>query len=295
MALVNLGGKASPTDASAFAIGAGKCAFIVPITGANASEIASAAREIESSAANLVEWRVDHLDSLESPMIQGALQVLKRETTRPILATFRTKMQGGQGNPSESLRIAKVILEAGVDALDIEDTDPAADEIAELAYSHAAVPVLSVHDFAGTPGVEALLKKLNELQDRVISWHGDAVKAARRADALRPSQGRADVLEHRGPGIIKIACIPNKPMDALNIAVAARRFADVYQKAPFIALSMGTYGEITRAFAGALGCSATFVSLAEQASAPGQIDVDALASFADATSALNIPPSHSAQ
>ena len=289
MALVNLGGKDSPSGAARLTLGEGKCAFIVPITGANASEIASAAREIENSDAGMVEWRVDHLNALESPIIQGAMQVLKRETTRPILATFRTKMQGGQGNPSDTLRVAEVILEAGADALDIEDTDPAADEIAKMTYAHGAVPVLSAHDFEETPGVPALLKKINELQDRITTWHGEAIEAARQSDVLRPSGGRADLLQRRGPGLIKVACMSNKPMDALNIAVAARRFADVDQEVPFIALSMGTFGEMTRAFAGALGCSATFTSLAEQSSAPGQIDIDALSSFARTTNALNIP------
>ncbi|MDO5048910.1 MAG: type I 3-dehydroquinate dehydratase [Actinomycetaceae bacterium] len=287
MALVNLKGHGA-TRAQSVTLGAGRSALIVPITGANASQIASRARAIERSAADIVEWRVDGLGSLDTAIIQGALQVLRRETSRPILATYRTRVQGGEGNPTDSLRVAKVVLEAGVDALDIEETDPNADEIAALVYEGGAVPVLSVHDFERTPGVEALIKKLTEMQARVESWFERAQQDAGKLDALNRASDSSKELAERGPGVIKIACMANEPMDALKVAVAVRRFADAYQQLPAIALAMGEDGELTRAFAGAIGSAATFTMLAGESSAPGQIDIEALANFARETSALKL-------
>lgn len=272
-------GTSSPQTQSA-QLGRGNTAFIVSITGSNGSEIASRARAIEATQASVLEWRIDALDSWDTAVVQGNLRILRRETTLPILATYRSIDEGGAGKRSESQRIAHSLLEAGIDALDIEASDPNAEALVKLAYEKGTVPVLSMHDFQATPGVPKLLEVLEDMQQNLIAWF---------EEVLADAGDQKEAMRERGVGIVKVACMPKVPMDALKVAVAARRFADSAQRVPFIALSMGPLGEITRAFAGALGSAATFASLSGESSAPGQIDIDALEAFFKASHAGEIP------
>ncbi|MDO5033947.1 MAG: type I 3-dehydroquinate dehydratase [Actinomycetaceae bacterium] len=252
-----------------------KSALVVPVMGRNASELARAARAVKVSAADIVEWRIDHLSDLSNAVVAGSAQILRREVDLPILATFRTKQQGGLGAPSDFMRILEVILESGVaDLIDVESGAPFAKEAALQAFAKGVPVVLSHHDFDATPGVEAIVAQLEKMQEELAAWSKEAA-------SLPEAEELAEV------GAVKVAYMPTETMDALKLAVAARHFKNSSANLPFIALSMGDEGMMTRAFAGAIGSVATFAAIGAR-SAPGQIDLGTLAAFADETRSLDV-------
>ena len=77
-----------------------------------------------------------------------------------------------------------------------------------------------------------------------------------------------------GADIAKIAVMSKSPEDATQVL-------SLYDGVrPIVALGMGSFGQVTRKFAGYLGAPFTFVSFSkETATAPGQLDKDAMWEF----------------
>ncbi|WP_083431719.1 type I 3-dehydroquinate dehydratase [Actinomyces urinae] len=258
-------------------LGGDRAAIIAPLMGKNASELAQEARAALGSGADLVEWRVDHLSDISNPVIAGCAQVLRREVDLPILATFRTEEQGGRGAVADYERVALAVLEA--DAADLLDVEFGLEQRRRVALSalEAGVPVvLSSHDFEATPGADEIVASLRQMQAELLDWFEQFLDGAGEDAAVRTS----------GAGLVKVAYMPGSVMDSLRLAACARHFVDMFARVPVIAVSMGGPGMFTRAFAAQFGSAATFSSLGED-SAPGQIGLDALLAFDEATGCLN--------
>lgn len=262
-----------PVQLSGVSIGEGDAAIIVPVMGRNAAELAGKARALKGRGVDLVEWRIDYLSDTSTPVVVGCAKVLRREIGTPILATYRTREQGGRGAATDTRRVADAILSAGLaDLIDVEYEAAMSREIVCQAYQVGIVPVLSFHDFARTPNADGVFAQLQRMQERLIAW-------------FEAESGELDPQPH--PGLVKVAYMPSDARDALALATAARRFFDERAELPFIALSMGSEGAFTRAYAGTLGSVATFASAGE-ASAPGQIALDALVAFNEGAHSLRI-------
>ncbi|OCA94624.1 type I 3-dehydroquinate dehydratase [Actinobaculum suis] len=205
---------------------------------------------------DLLEWRVDYMEeALSETAMLAAAQDLRTATDLPILATFRTSAEGGEkeieGPVYADLLVA--LAESGaVDAVDVEMfRDSGLVEGIVAGIQGAGVPVIgSFHDFAETPNEAEIL-------------------------------GRLTQMAQRGANAVKIATTANSKRDALTV-LGATLAASQALPVPVISMAMGPAGAITRIATGIFGGSASFATIAAQAtSAPGQLPAAELAPIMD--------------
>lgn len=127
---------------------------------------AEAFRLLELAApepADLYELRFDLWE--EAPDIAGLL----RAATRPVIATCRSREQGGnfQGDAATRLALLQAAMDAGAEYIDAEE-----DVIGSLERRDGAVVIASWHDFGGMPA------DLRAVSDRLAATPCDWVKFA---------------------------------------------------------------------------------------------------------------------
>lgn len=247
-------------------LGSGIPKIIVPISGRTPEEVLKAASAVPGSAADLVEWRADGLETAAHPadteipedtaggIFPPALYADTASALRrllgdmPLLFTFRTKKEGGPRDLSpasyEALNCAAA-KSGAVDLVDIEVlSQPQAGKLIEKLHGFGVRVIGSNHTFSGTPAKDELLRRLAE------------------EDAA-------------GADILKLAVMPQTSADVLTLLSvtdeARRRFPD----RPLITMSMAKLGIISRLSGEVFGSAATFGTLGK-ASAPGQIPAEEL-------------------
>lgn len=229
-------------------IGEGHPKVCVPIIAAEKNEILEAAKRMNTSDADIVEWRADCYS--EAKNLQKVIELLKEVSAilseKPLLFTFRTSFEGGNESLSnteyyalncEAARFADI-----VDVEVIRDEESALMLIAEIKEKGAFV-LGSNHDFSGTPEEKDIVFRLCEMQDL-------------------------------GADIVKIAAMPNTPEDVLTMLTATEEMQSRYGSVPFVTMSMGSLGKITRIAGETFGSAITFAAMDGQVSAPGQMSVD---------------------
>lgn len=234
-------------------LGEGLPKICVPVMGRERREIAYSARSAMEQGPDMIEWRVDFLEHIEDT--EALCEILKelRECLgdTPLLATFRTKQEGGeqQLSPEAYAHMYHVILESGMaDAIDVElffDRTTVASLI-EAVHASGKKVILSNHDFQKTPPKEKLVRRLGNMQ------------------AL-------------GGDVAKIAVMPQNSSDVLTLLEATDEAHRMLQ-VPVITMSMGATGVVSRLLGETFGSVLTF-GMAGQASAPGQIPVGDLRSI----------------
>lgn len=231
-------------------IGAGTPKIIIPIVGKTEAEILAVAEQAGQSVCDLVEWRIDHFESVqEKSMVAELSQKIKSVCNKPLLITFRSSKEGGvlEVSDEEYFQIYEDVVENGnFELLDIELFMPAidVDNLIKKCHEKDVFVVLCNHDFNATPTKDEIMKRLESM-------------------------------EAKGADICKIAVMPNNPADVLTLLEATyERYQEA--KVPLITMSMGDLGMVSRLSGEAFGSSATFGALGE-VSAPGQMPVDDLA------------------
>jgi 3-dehydroquinate dehydratase-1 len=81
-----------------------------------------------------------------------------------------------------------------------------------------------------------------------------------------------------GADITKAAVMPQNEQDVLEVLKATLAMKQQYADRPFITMSMGRLGAITRLAGGLTGSALTFAT-AGRASAPGQLEAQALSAL----------------
>ncbi len=185
---------------------------------------------------DIAELRVD-LFSSSSPAI--VLKEINKFKNVPVLATIRSRKEGGKWKGSETARLAlyqKLIPKA--DAVDIELSSSKINrKVISAARKAKKTVILSFHDFKKTPPLKSLYGILNK------------------AKAL-------------GADIVKIAALIKKPSDLQTLAEFT--LANSWQK--IIVIGMGEKGSVSRVAFPCFGSLLTFAHIGE-ASAPGQLDL----------------------
>lgn len=235
-------------------IGAGRPKVIVPIVGKTEEAILKAAREVQETGCDLVEWRIDHYNKVtEAGAVAELSFKVKEAIGRPLLTTFRSFKEGGELDISDDkyFEIYADLIENGTtDLLDVELFMPEAGAKETIANAKAKgiKVVLCNHDFDKTPAGEEIVKRLL-------------------------------AMEEKGADICKIAVMPQSPDDVLTLLSATQ---EVYKQVevPLITMSMGALGMVSRVSGEVFGSAATFGS-AGQASAPGQVPVKQLQQIID--------------
>lgn len=231
-------------------IGEGMPKICVPIVAATLQELSSLSSDCYAIA-DLIEWRMDHYSQIEQPkVLLAALQALRIAFPKlPLLATFRTKQEGGQRALSleEYCDLNKTAIASGmIDAIDLEfiSTGTALPELITYAHEHQVKVLLSNHNFTSTPVSEELVARLCAMQEA----DGD---------------------------IVKIAVMPNSMLDVLELLKATVLMKERYAACPVVTMSMGSKGLLSRISGELCGSAITFGTV-DQASAPGQIPAEDL-------------------
>ena len=106
-------------------IGAGIPKICVPIVGTTKEEILEAARKINETTADVVEWRVDWYEDIfdfdKTKETMAALRKALGDT--PILFTFRTSKEGGENAIEEDVYVKLNQMAAETELIDLVDVE----------------------------------------------------------------------------------------------------------------------------------------------------------------------------
>lgn len=225
-------------------IGEGMPKIIVPLMGKNLEQLLVEIKTIQPASPDIVEWRADALDEVES--LEVVLKTLStiREALypTPLLFTFRSHREGGNKKMEDiyyKQLLCKVVQSRQIDLIDVELFDLHVSEIVEVAKINNVYVVMSNHDFEKTPVKEEIIFRLQRMQEL-------------------------------GADIPKIAVMPKLPTDVLTLLDATYTMNSLYADRPIITMSMASTGAISRIAGQVFGSAATFGAGIE-ASAPGQI------------------------
>ncbi len=234
-------------------IGEGMPKICVPIVAQTKESILEEVRMIKTLPVDVIEWRVDWFEGVEShEAIEEVLKVIAPELENiPLLFTFRTSKEGGErAIETDAYEALNQFVSATglVDLIDVEvfTGDEVVSRIIESAHQHGVKVVASNHDFFKTPSCEEIVSRLRKMQDL-------------------------------GADIPKIAVMPTCKMDVLTLLQATVMMSETYADRPIITMSMAGTGVVSRLSGEAFGSALTF-GASKKASAPGQIDVQALSS-----------------
>ncbi len=233
----------------------GKPIICVPVMERAREEIVREVRALTEKKTEMVEWRVDAFEACEDlNEVRELLREVKPFVEQAVfLFTFRTKKQGGSREiAEEKLKdLYEVAAESGcADFIDLEffELNRPVQEIRHLQKMGVRI-IASHHDFDETPQVEVM--------DMLLQ---------------RMTMGGAD--------IVKLAVMPNKVLDVLDLLAVTSQYHEANRDTPIITMSMGKMGLISRLAGEAFGTCVTF-SAGKYASAPGQIPMDDLRKVLD--------------
>lgn len=231
-------------------IGEGKPLICVSIMDSKKDEIVSEVKRLVEKNAEMIEWRVDAFEGVESPNavrdVLKEIAPLVKDTI--VVFTFRSKEQGGQRSldGEKVFDLHQVAAESKVvDFIDVEYfyTEDADVEIYDLQKMGAKV-ITSHHDFHETPSADVLFMLLEQMK-------------------------------HSNADIVKLAMMPNTTEDVLRLLSETNHFHKRYPKQPLITMAMGKLGMVSRISGETFGSCVTF-GAGKSASAPGQIPMEEL-------------------
>lgn len=216
----------------------------IPVAARTLQELKEKTAAIRSLPFDVLEWRMDGLDALSPELATQGLSLVKSEISTPIIATIRTSKEGGSFPYEDALYEACVTavmagLRPGADAVDVEMERTPAPRLIEKARALGLSVIVSFHDFSRTPKKEDIVSRFLTMKARHAS-------------------------------IGKIAVIAHSREDACTMMDAMAQVHKTAPNFPFIGISMGPCGQVTRTEGGKAGSILTFASAGE-ASAPGQI------------------------
>lgn len=232
-------------------LGEGMPKICVPIVGTSWEEIKEQAEEIVKLPVDFVEWRMDWYEKVtEESSVIDILGLLRQYLgDLPLMATFRTKQEGGmqEFSQQEYCALMNTVLTSGyIDLADVELFlgEKLVKELIEAAHRAGVFVVASNHDFFKTPTKEEMIRRLCKMQEL-------------------------------GADVLKIAVMPNTNRDVLTLLETTVEMNEVYAKKPLITMAMSGIGMISRLSGECFGSAVTF-GAARKASAPGQIGVEQL-------------------
>ncbi len=231
--------------------GAGVPKICVPIVGKTKEDVLEQAKTITETPADIIEWRMDWFEGVEDTKAVCAMAKDLRDVfgDTPILATFRSKKEGGELEVPTAyyVELNQAVAKSGyVDAVDVElyTGDAEVEAIVSVAHEAGVKVVMSNHDFFKTPAKEEIISRLCLMQEK-------------------------------GADIPKIAVMPQSKKDVLTLLSATNEMAEEHADRPIITMSMAATGVISRLAGEVFGSCLTF-GAAKQASAPGQMGVNDL-------------------
>ena len=240
-------------DVRGLRIGEGRPKLIAPIVARTREQALAQAARLIRLPVDIAEWRADHLLT-DGQEVLGTLHELRKVLSIPLLFTYRTHKEGGEGGISLDAYTAlnrRVAQSGDADLIDVE-LSAGKEAVAALAAdirSKNALSVVSSHHFSDTPPKDEIMNTLLAMQ------------------AI-------------GADIPKFACMPKSTEDVLTLLCASAAYRNMADR-PFLCISMGELGVVSRIAGETFGSALTF-GAAEETSAPGQLPAVALAAMLDA-------------
>ncbi|MGO9377873.1 MAG: type I 3-dehydroquinate dehydratase [Dissulfurispiraceae bacterium] len=195
------------------------------------------------NAVDIIELRVDMFGLIELGHIKNVFKEVRGRFNKPIIATVRDVLEGGEREIPERLNIYRSIIPLS-DVVDVEiQFDDLLTQVKKLCTTFKRLLIGSYHNFDSTPENESLAKIVGE--------------------------GRS-----LGVDIVKIAVRATSHEDLLRFVDFALRNRDM----GLITISMGEKGLPSRIFTPLLGSPITFGYI-NTASAPGQLSVQEMMSI----------------
>lgn len=235
-------------------IGSGMPKICVPITGRTMEAIEQQAKTIsEYDVVDIVEWRVDYADFIENyESVKAALVKLRALLGEKVLLfTFRTAGEGGE----------KVITANDYYALN------------RFATGTGLVDMIDIEMFLQEEGLGSYIDMIHSMGCKVILSNHDFTKTPDEQDIV----DRLCKMEQVGGDILKIAVMPNSPMDVVTLLGATCK-AGAMVKQPVVTMSMAKLGTVSRVTGEIFGSAITFGTIGKE-SAPGQVPVEQLSSY----------------
>jgi len=233
-------------------------AVCVPLVATTAPAILAEVSAVMTKSPDVLEWRVDHYADIvdREAVVALARRIREAAAGKPLIFTRRCTREGGAPTPLDDAQ-AITLYEAMcashcAEFIDYELGNGTANfaRLRDIAHECGVGVIGSFHDFSGTPDTAALAAKF--------------------------AQAKRD-----GADVAKVAVMPNDPRDVLALLDATWQAAHTLDM-PLISMAMGPLGALSRVAGHLFGSSLTFAA-GENASAPGQIPIDALR---DAVAAL---------
>ena len=205
------------------------------------------AKLAEKNGANIIEVRIDLLGYQDNKKIADFIRNIKKNSKLPIIATNRTKIEGGEfkGSEKERISILTSVLKL-VDAVDIELSCDEKNLVIDEAKRLGLAVILSYHNFDETPKKEKILKIIEKMYEC-------------------------------GGDIAKLAVMPKTKKDVLLLSEVGLEVSS----SPVL-IAMGDLGRNTRTAPSFYGSSLTY-GFVGGAVAPGQFSVEDLKKIFDIT------------
>lgn len=228
-------------------LGEGMPLVCVPLTEQKLDGLIDVIKLAQELGADLVEWRVDHFD--EADNLAAVCHAL--EKVRPVLGemplifTFRRKVEGGQRDIEDAAYVELISRAAKTGLVDLMDIEYSIGEVlfaklVSLCTEYELPTIASYHNFELTPDTQFIIDKLS-------------------------------AMEATGASMPKIAVMAHNADDMIRLLSASSEYAK-QALSPFVAISMGRFGVISRLSGEFFGSALTFAS-ANRVSAPGQVSV----------------------
>lgn len=238
----------TPTTLKHLSLGTGAPKICVPITGSDIPTVIAQAGEIVSTAADLVEWRLDYLNNLDDTeaICTTANRLVTLLGDLPLIVTLRDRSQGGKRQISDTdyqSIYTQLIGNSSIAAIDLEwhRDRTTLQHLIALAATNNVSTIISQHDFEGAPTYDEAVALLTDMA---------TIKGS----------------------FVKLAVMPHNNGDVLALMAATHTAADRIDQ-PIISMAMGELGAVTRVTGETFGSVMTFATV-RHSSAPGQLTVD---------------------
>lgn len=222
-----------------------------PVVGKTKAEILAELSCVVMKTPDIIEWRADFYDGISDTdkVLEVARTIKKTAGDTPVIFTVRSYREGGQPIALSEKELAglnaAVCTDTAVEYVDFElSNEPGRIKaLRDIAHANGKKIIASFHEYGFTPARDVLLQKFIDAENY-----------------------EADVA--------KVAVMPREMEDVLtllSVTLEAQKRISI----PLIAISLGSYGVVTRLIGGVFGSSASF-AVGHEASAPGQIPIDDL-------------------
>lgn len=215
----------------------------IPLVESSLSGVLEKMQEYSSSADVLEIWVGELFQNpglADKTKILDALFAKKEECNIPLLCTVKDQKEQGRfgGTHDEKKELITDLFERGAEYVDVDyEFDLPFFETLKTLPRRGSL-ILSAHFFEGTPSFPSL-------------------------------KNRVQLMQNRGADIVKVACFPESFRDVLSVLRLSENLAR--KRVPFIAISMGDMGKVSRVMTPLLGGELMFVSPEDgKSSASGQ-------------------------